>query len=123
MLDLISQGVDLMSNGNVGGKGDGKSGGRAGKADHTATPRKIVLISVMLAGIAVVGVLSGGLERRSSTNFVFFWCFVIFTVGLAELFLLFLWLTVLGKIDLKQAFQDKELLKPGESDEPSISLS
>src|SRR5258708_16882394 len=94
-----------------------------GNADGQATLRHIILIVAMLAGIVVVGLLSGGLKRTSSTDFVFFWCFVIFAVGFAELFLLFLWLTVLGKIDLKQAFQDKELLKAGDQDKPPVSPS
>jgi hypothetical protein len=36
------------------------------------------------------------------------WSFVVFTVGMAELFVLFVVLSVIGKIDLAEAFRDKD---------------
>ena len=43
---------------------------------------------------------------------ILIWAFVVFTVGLSELFLLFVVAAILGRIDLSQAFLDKSLEQP-----------
>jgi hypothetical protein len=49
---------------------------------------------------------------------IFRWSFVIFSVGFAELFISFVVLTILGRIDLARAFEDKD--GTGSAPEPPV---
>jgi len=97
----------------------GKTSGDATKAPGTdatkaRTPsqfsipmgwRWVILFACLLA------ILGAGLwaDRAEGAKIdrIMFWTFVIFSVGLAELFLLFIGLAILGGIDITTIFQDK----------------
>lgn len=57
--------------------------------------------------------------KDAQVDRIMFWTFIIFSVGLAELFLLFIGLAVLGGVDITTIFQDK----PDGTKEGSLSLA
>ena len=66
-----------------------------------------VLGSMFIFGKAADPALAHPERKVEFADRILSWSFVVFSVGLAELFLLFVVLSVLGKIDLAAAFYDK----------------
>jgi hypothetical protein len=66
-----------------------------------------VFVAALMIGFVAVWA-DPGKARASPVERIFLWTFLIFSVGLAELFLLFVGLTILGRIDLTKAFEDKD---------------
>lgn len=69
---------------------------------------KGAIIVGMLLSMFVVGVKADPGVKAAVADRILSWSFVVFSVGLAELFVLFVLLAVMGKVDLAQAFQDKQ---------------
>jgi hypothetical protein len=65
-----------------------------------------LIFAACIGGVAFAGFWADP-GRGEEIDRVMFWTFIIFSVGLAELFLLFMGLAVLGGIDLTTIFQDK----------------
>jgi len=68
---------------------------------------KGLIIIVMLGSMLYFGHASDPGKTAVFADRILAWSFAVFAVGLAELFVLFVVLSVLGKIDLAQAFYDK----------------
>jgi hypothetical protein len=71
----------------------------------------LVPIVVLVYSLRSEGPALGGVADK-----VLFGSFVVFAVGLAELFLLLIALTVMGRINLARAFQDKRDLPDSKDD-------
>jgi len=69
---------------------------------------KGVILIVMLGSMLYFGHASDPGKNAVFADRILAWSFAVFAVGLAELFVLFVVLSVLGKIDLAQAFYDKD---------------
>ena len=86
-----------------------------GNDDGDDTPiqlRWTVAGCVVAVGLMVLAGLWGAPRTiQSPLDRIFYWSFVVFAVGLAELFVLLIVLTILGRLDLTQVFRDKEHLK------------
>lgn len=65
------------------------------------------LVAVTAVGLMLGVGAMGDDTAKSLVDRVLHWAFVAFTVGLSELFVLFVVAAILGKIDLAQAFMDK----------------
>ncbi len=76
----------------------------------------VVAVGVMVAA----GIWATPEKSMSALDRIFFWSFVVFAIGLAELFVVLIVLTILGKLQLTQVFRDKEHLKVKEA---TLSLS
>lgn len=65
---------------------------------------------VFVCVVAIIGVgwWADPGDKLDALDRVYYWVFVAFAVGLAEMFLLFLLLAIMGKIDLIGALSDKE---------------
>jgi hypothetical protein len=81
----------------------------------------LTVITICIVGMVVIGVLTDPGSRVGPVNRLFFWTFVAFSVGLVELFVLFISLAITGRIDLPKVFQDKEA--PGALDSESVTKS
>jgi hypothetical protein len=75
-------------------------------------------VGLCIAGIVAVGLWAVPGDELTALDRVYYWIFVAFAVGLAELFLLFMGLAVLGKIDLIGALSDK-----GDQEESSSGIA
>lgn len=91
-------------------------------------------LAIIACGIAVGLMIAAGLWAAPSKAYspldrIFYWSFVVFAVGLAELFVLLVVLTIRGKLDLTQVFKDKEQIQPDGKDtieklkQATVSLS
>lgn len=72
---------------------------------------KGVIILAMLVSMVWFGWIADPSRENPAVAFadrILSWSFVVFSVGLAELFVLLVVLTVLGKVDLPSTFFDKE---------------
>jgi hypothetical protein len=80
---------------------------------------KTAIVGLMLCSMiwAVKQVDPG--NRAQFADRIFAWGFAVFTVGVVELFALFVLLAVLGKIDLSQAFYDKDETSPDAAPNPA----
>jgi hypothetical protein len=90
---------------------------------------RVLVFLACIAGIVGVG-LWAEKGAADETERIVYWTFIIFSVGIAELFLLFLCLCVFGQVDLMSAFHDKDdgagdqgAVDPSKPPHPSISLS
>lgn len=70
------------------------------------TAKAVIIVSI-LGSMVVFGIWADPGKGALFADRILSWSFVVFSVGLAELFVLFVVLTVLGKIDLSQAFFEK----------------
>jgi hypothetical protein len=68
---------------------------------------KTLIIAVVLWSMLVIGRHADPGTSVPTCDRILSWSFVVFAVGLAELFVLFVIMTVLGKIDLARAFYEK----------------
>lgn len=78
---------------------------------------KAVIIVGMLGSMVIFAFLADPANKGHAVPFsdrILVWSFVVFAVGLAELFALFVVLAVLGKVDLPSAFYEKD---------PDVSVS
>jgi hypothetical protein len=65
------------------------------------------VIFLVCTGAIVAAGLWADPGAKKEVDRVMFWTFIIFSVGLAELFLLFIGLAIFGSVDLTTLFQDK----------------
>lgn len=68
---------------------------------------KVFLVVAILVSMAYFGHAADPGRTHPYADRILSWSFAVFAVGLAELFVLFVILSVIGKIDLAQAFYDK----------------
>ena len=85
----------------------GELGERTSKRDRF-TIAKYIGVPVAVAGVLIAEWWADPGTVASPVDRIFLWAFVAFAVGLVELFLLFVGLAVLGRIDLPSVFQDKD---------------
>lgn len=79
-------------------------------ATHTTPRQRNAAAAVVVAGILAACFASHPDPAMGALDRVFFFSFVTFATGLAEIFVLFLVMAILGKVDLARAFQDKHNL-------------
>ena len=89
-----------------------------------------VIVIAVLASMFLFGHAADPGAKAKVADRILSWSFVVFAVGLAELFALFVVMSVLGKIDLARAFYDKPLVDTdvasqaaAASDTPPVSLA
>jgi len=68
---------------------------------------KFVIVILVLGSMFLFGHATNPGAEALREDRILSWSFVVFSVGLAELFVLFVILSVMGKIELAQAFYDK----------------
>jgi len=97
-----------------------------GKATLSTTRRALMLRSVLCAVCVLLMAVAGWWVDRGATGShvdrLLRWSFVVFAVGLGELFILLVSLCVLGRIDLAKIFEDKDDLVDSPDDKDSRFL-
>jgi hypothetical protein len=78
-----------------------------GAQGWSAVAASVTAVAIML----VAGVWASPAAGSSPLDRVFFWSFVVFAVGLSELFVLLVVMAIRGHVDLTQVFRDKERVK------------
>jgi hypothetical protein len=69
---------------------------------------KYIGVCLAIGGVLLAEWWADPGKEASPVDRIFLWAFVAFAVGLVELFLLFVGLAVLGRIDLPSVFEDKD---------------
>ncbi|HET9233942.1 MAG TPA: hypothetical protein VFP10_07375 [Candidatus Eisenbacteria bacterium] len=80
-----------------------------------------ILIAFVLGSMFLFGNYADPGAKYSFVDRVLTWTFVVFAVGSAELFVLLVILSIMGRLDIADAFRDKIGTDAGKS--PAVSLS
>ena len=86
-------------------KGDAPGGDGSGPYDFPVWLRFVIFL--VCAGVIIAVGRWADPGDNKEVDRIMFWTFIVFSVGIAELFLLFIGLGIFGLVDLTTIFQDK----------------